>query len=84
MKIEEAAVEEKKAVDLDAVKSLLHNLHTAFEDLDMDAMEEIVSELGKFKFEGRDEEEYEELKEAVDNLDSFTGEEILETWESEL
>lgn len=82
--IEEAATEEKKAVDLDAVKELLHNLHTAFEELDMDSMEEIVSELGRYKFEGKDEEEYEELKEAVDNLDSFTGEEVLEAWEAEI
>ena len=34
----------------------------------MDAMENIVSELGKYKFEGKDEEEYEELKEAMEKL----------------
>lgn len=82
--IDEAPDEEKMPVDLNNVKKLLHDLHTAFDELDMDAMEEIVSELGKYKFEGRDEEKYEELKDAVDNLDSFTGEEVLIAWEEEL
>lgn len=82
--IDEAPDEEKMPVDLNNVKKLLHDLHTAFDELDMDAMEEIVSELGKYKFEGRDKEKYEELKDAVDNLDSFTGEEVLIAWEEEL
>ena len=82
--IDEAPDEEKMPVDLNNVKKLLHDLHVAFDELDMDAMEEIVSELGKYKFEGRDKEKYEELKDAVDNLDSFTGEEVLIAWEEEL
>ena len=82
--IDEAPDEEKMPVDLNNVKKLLHDLHVAFDELDMDAMEEIVSELGKYKFEGRDKEKYEELKDAVDNLDSFTGEEVLTAWEEEL
>jgi len=75
--------EEKLEIAKDSVKELFAKLHSAFDELDMDAMEEIATELSKYNFDGKDKERFDELKEAIDNLDSFTGEEVLAAWETE-
>lgn len=72
---------DKLEVDKSQVKEHFKKLHEAFDELDMDAMEEIVGELSKYNFVDDSKEKFDELKEAVDNLDSFTGEEILAAWE---
>lgn len=81
--VEEEEIE-KIALDVDELKSLFGKLHNACDELDMDAMEEVTKEIGKFEFDDEFAALYEQVKECVANLDSFTCEDILNEWEGKL
>lgn len=82
IRVEEA--QEKIQLDTEELKSLFEKLHAACEELDMDAMEETSKEIGKFDFDEEFSALYEQIKESVANLDSFTCEDVLNEWEAKL
>ncbi|MCQ2518906.1 MAG: ATP-binding protein [Lachnospiraceae bacterium] len=81
---ETVEVVEKLEVDFDELKELFAKLHAACDELDMDAMEAVSKEMDKFAFDETSLGFYEQVKESVSNLDSFTCEDILYQWESEI
>ncbi len=53
----------------DQVEEILHTIKKAAEDMDIDALDESLEKLAEFKFEGEQVEQFEQIKEAIINLD---------------
>ena len=53
----------------DRVEEIFHNIREAAEDMDIDTLDEALSQLEEYKFEGEQAERFEQIKEAVINLD---------------
>lgn len=57
------------------------HMREALEDLNLDGMEKVIENMSRYCYEGWQEEMFERLKEAVDNVDVDDCEVILEEWE---
>ena len=75
---EEKKEEPKNEFDREAVLSLFDQLHEAADNLDMDAMEEIMQQIDTFSFPDECASLVDELREAVGNIDGDTCDEIME------
>lgn len=53
----------------DQVEEILHTIKKAAEDMDIDTLDESLEKLAEFKFEGEQVEQFEQIKEAIINLD---------------
>lgn len=53
----------------DQVEEILHTIKKAAKDMDIDALDESLEKLAEFKFEGEQVEQFEQIKEAIINLD---------------
>ena len=51
------------------VEEILHTIKKAAEDMNIDALDESLEKLAEFKFEGEQVEQFEQIKEAIINLD---------------
>lgn len=76
------ADDEKEWITLEIRTDLFHQLREAMDDLDMDAMEETVLKLEKFRFTEEEEGLLPQLMEAVENIDVEKCEELLAKWET--
>lgn len=63
---------------------LFAKMRDALENLDMDVMEEVVKDMDQYSFGGVQDDFFEQLKTAVDDMDTERCEEILNTWEAGL
>ena len=59
----------------------IDNIRTAAEDLDFDAIEYVLEIMSEYKYEGKHEELFGRLKDAVAEYDVDTCEEIMNEWE---
>lgn len=71
----------KKALQPGELEKLFKQMRAALDDLDMDGMEEACDSIGSYHFESRQAELYEQLKEAVENIDVDLCDAILGEWE---
>ena len=74
----------KKAISKEKLKECFVKMASAVEDLDMDQMEEVIQDMNRYHYEGRQHELFTQLKEAVEEVDVDRCEEILKSWECEL
>lgn len=72
---------EKRKIPDDVLKSCFSEMRAAIEELDMDQMGEVVSKMDDYDYEGPQQELFEKLKEAVEDVDVDTCEAILKEWE---
>lgn len=81
---EEKKVDEgtKSAASNDELTVLFEEMAEAVDNLDMDAMEEVMTKLEKFKYDGEQAELAEKLREAVDSIDVDTCTELLDSWKN--
>lgn len=70
----------KTDIDTEKLVKNLNNLMDAVSELDMDGMEGVIAQMKQYTYSGEAEEMFEKLKEAVDNLDVDTCEEVVESW----
>lgn len=78
---EEATKEEEKAqITEEELHKFLAKMKEAIEDLDMDHMEEVISEMSNYRYEGWQKELFAELKNAVEVIDVDSCETIIEDW----
>ncbi len=63
------------------LESFFADMRSALEELDMDRMEEVSAAMAKYTYTGEQEEIFRHFKEAVDNVDVDTCEEIMKEWE---
>jgi len=74
---------EKQAKKEDLIE-LFGQMRDAMDNLDMDAMEEVMQNMQQYSYEKKQEDYFKELKSAVEDIDTERGEEILKKWEKEL
>jgi hypothetical protein len=70
----------KPEADMNSLKSLFGRLRVAVDDLDMDEMEAVIEEMGKYHYSGLWQSKYEALKEAVASMDVDECIVILDDW----
>jgi len=71
-------------IDKKDLAKAFEEMRAAMDDLDMDAMEEVVKKLSQYSYSGWQQEYFDRLKDAVEDIDTEKCEEILEEWEMKL
>ena len=59
-------------------------MRVAFENLDMDQMEDVMKQMEQYRYYGRQKELFEQLQSAVEAIDVELCESIIQTWEKDL
>jgi len=80
---EEEDASGKELIPQETLKALFAQLREAMEDLDMDAMEEVVLEMKNYRYEEEAVDLFKRLQTAVENIDIETCEDILAEWGAE-
>ena len=79
---EEEDEEGKEEISEAVLLECFQDMEGALDDLDMDRMEETIKKMGQYHYEGWQHEMFEELKEAVEEVDVEHCETILERWKT--
>lgn len=79
-KEEEKKVESLGAIPRERLEELFADLRAAIEDLDMDRMEEAGNAMKKYSFSGEQGKLFEQMLEAIENIDVDACEEIMVEW----
>ena len=74
----------KKKISKDQLLDCFGKMRNAIEELDMDAMSDVISDMEPYGYEGWQQESFAELKDAVEDVDVDRCEEILKNWEEQL
>ncbi len=75
---------QKPVIDIGQLLSFFSKMHEATDNLDMDEMEQIISDMGKYSYPDDQKELFEQLAVAADNIDVDTCEEVISKWEKVL
>lgn len=78
---EKQKTEATETIDIKTLKGLFAQLREAVDELDMDGMEQVADELGRYVFPTNQKEILDKIQECVDVLDVDTCLELLEQWE---
>ncbi|MDE7250892.1 MAG: response regulator, partial [Lachnospiraceae bacterium] len=79
---EEEDEEGKEEISEAVLLECFQDMEGALDDLDMDRMEEAIKKMGHYHYEGWQHEMFDELKEAVEEVDVELCETILEKWKT--
>ncbi len=66
------------------IEALFAQMEEALDNLDMDAMEKVVKDMGQYSYDGVQKGIFEKLKNAVEDIDTEKCEEIIAEWRKEL
>lgn len=72
--------EKKQTAGADILYPIFEKMTDAAEELDMDALEDAVSQLEKYEYAGEEMKCFEAIKEAVSNYDADACEAVIATW----
>ena len=81
---EEETTDEKSEIDADQLRILFDHMVEALDNLDMDQMEEVIVDMDRYRYCGKQEEYFAQLKVAVGNLDVDRCGELIDNWGKEL
>lgn len=70
----------KPEATVEKLNSLFGRMRVAIDDLDMDAMEEVIEEMDKYKYNDFWQTKYDSLKDAVSRMDVDECMDILDSW----
>ncbi len=73
-----------RAAKSDEMSVLFGEMKEAMENLDMDAMEKVIKDMGQYSYSDAQRDIFEKLKNAVEDIDTERCEEILDEWEKVL
>ena len=73
---------EKEKITVEKLKQFFSDLREAFDCLDMDGMEKVMQQMENYQYEEEQSGIYEQLKDAVAQIDADKSEEILQLWET--
>ena len=76
--------EGKKVISSEALADCFCRLREAADDLDMDRMEEVIQEMNRYHYDGWQQELFELLKDAVEEVDVEQCGELMLSWEERL
>jgi len=71
-------------ISVQKLKELFSKMREAMDNLDMDAMEEVIESMARYTYSGEEKEYFEDLKNAVEDIDTEECGEILHKWENSL
>ncbi|MBR6391193.1 MAG: PocR ligand-binding domain-containing protein [Lachnospiraceae bacterium] len=71
---------DKQEATTEKLKSLFGRMRVAIDDLDMDAMEEVIEDMDKFSYNDFWQTKYDSLKDAVSRMDVDECMDILDSW----
>ena len=71
-------------MDKDELLKLFVQMKEALDNLDMDAMEAVVKSMSEYSYSENQKKYFDDLKNAVDDIDTEKCEEILNAWEDSL
>lgn len=71
-----------KEADQDEIMGLFAAMEEAMENLDMDAMEKVIQDMGQYSYNDAQRKEFEKLQNAVEDIDTEKCEEILTEWKT--
>ena len=74
----------KEAVSEEVLRGCFSKMKEAVDNLDMDEMEAVIQEMGRYYYEERQYELFKQLREASEEMDVDRCEAILRSWENEL
>lgn len=83
-KEEEEDNTDKEEITFEVLMNCFQNMRIAIDDLDMDQMGEVISKMKKYRYEGWQKELFEQLENAVEEIDVDNCEMILQEWEKKL
>ena len=72
----------EQSISKDTLDQCLEDMRCAVEELDMDQMEAVIGEMGQYYYEGWQRDLFKRLKEAVDEVDVDSCEDIIQEWEN--
>jgi len=78
---EEIDDSQKEEGSVDMIREQLGVILTAVDDLDMTTMENVIEEMKKYSYVGKNQEYFKKLREAVDDFDVEACEDIVKKWE---
>lgn len=65
----------------DDLRKFFDLLRTAFDNLDMDQMEEVIQQMKQYAYDGNQQELFQQLCGAVEEIDTDASEDIIKMWE---
>ncbi len=80
-KEEETGSSDKEPIPHDLLVSCFAKMREAIENLDMDQMEEVISEMNRYRYDPPYDELFSRLREAVSEIDGDSCEQIMQEWE---
>lgn len=72
----------RESISGETLQQCFEDMTAAVEELDMDEMEAVIQEMGKYRYEGPSKELFERLTEAVQEVDVDGCEEIIQEWQA--
>ena len=75
---------DRAAADQSEMETLFAQMEEAMENLDMDAMEEVIREMGHYSYDDAQRKFFDELKNAVEDIDTEACEKIIAEWREKL
>ena len=75
---------DKKQISKEQLSDCFAKMREAMEELDMDAMSDVISDMEPYGYEDWQQESFAGLKDAVEDVDVDRCEEILKNWEERL
>lgn len=82
--IKEEETDSGRAAEAGELSELFRQMEEAMENLDMDAMEQVVKDMGQYSYSDAQRSIFEKLKNAVEDIDTERCEEIIAEWKKEL
>ena len=82
--VEEEKEQGGRAAKRDEISALFEQMEDALENLDMDAMEKVVKDMGQYSYNSAEKDIFDKLKNAVEDIDTEQCEEIIVQWKKEL
>ena len=75
---------EKAEISAGVLRDCFKAMKVAVDNLDMDQMEEVIREMGQYRYEGWQQGLFDQLREASEEMDVDRCEEILLSWEERI
>ena len=78
---EQSAGQDGKQADKNELQGFFAQMKEAIDNLDMDAMEEVVKDMNQYSYSGDQKKLFDDLKNAVEDIDTEKCEQILAEWD---
>lgn len=80
----ETEKKEQKPICKEVLEAVFRDLRSALDALDLDKMEDAMKELEQYQFDSWQKEMFEQLENAVEEIDSEVCEEVIQLWEERM